>query len=147
MSTAWWKPRQLLAWVLALVRHEYGESPCECYECVFRYIHDDVAESEERRGEKGFSKEVRYVVHGGHEGDTNTMFFDKFTNEEVTSIYMLHTSVMLRIIGNVNGRLVVDIKVDGSTTRVDPELVAKRRQVHGLFCCIRSSNYFCIARR
>ena len=56
---------------------------------------------------KGLSKEVCEVINRVDIGHRELTVLDTFPNEEVTTLDMLDAVVMFRVVGEVNGGLVV----------------------------------------
>ena len=64
-----------------------------------RDIHDFVAQKKEVLAHERLGEEVRNVVRGRYEGNTETVVFYALADEIVSSVYVLRPSVMFRIVG------------------------------------------------
>ena len=86
------------------------------------YVHDSVTHGEEDTGAERFREEVSKIVDGTHKRTTNLVIFHELTNEEVAAFYVFHAPMMLRVVGHIDGRLVVDEQVWG-TISTESELL------------------------
>ena len=75
------------------------------------HVHDSIPQREELCRGQGLREEIGQVVMGGHERHTNVVCFDEFSNEEMLPLDMLHAGVVLRIVGHIDGRLIVALQV------------------------------------
>ena len=57
------------------------------------HVHDSITHAKERVRRERLSEEVGKIVHG----DRDLHVFDTLTDEEVTSLDVLHTLVVLRV--------------------------------------------------
>eukprot|EP00965_Chrysotila_dentata_P122724 4056280-Pleurochrysis_carterae.AAC.1 len=69
-----------------------------------RDVHYDVAQREEQTRGQGFSEEVREIVCAAHEGHRELERLQLFAYKEVTTVDMLRPRVVLRVVGQVDGR-------------------------------------------
>ena len=85
------------------------------------HVHDPITHGEEDTRWQGLREEVRQVVSGADERHVHLQVLDELANEEVPPSDVFGTLVMLRVVGQIDGRLVVDEQVDG-TAIVSAEL-------------------------
>ena len=113
---------------------------------VLRHVHDLVTQRKERRAHERLGEQVRDIVRSGHEGDANAVTFNELPHEEVPTVDMLHAAVVLRVVGYIDGRAVVNVEIDGFTRRVKTELGTQVREVYGLLGRLRSGHDLGLAR-
>ena len=109
-------------------------------------VHYDVAEREKQTRRQGLCEKIRKIVFTPHVGDRELEIFHFFTYEEVATMDVLGTRVMLRVVRQVDGRLVVEMQ-RGRVARVFAELFEERSEIRGLFCSLGGCDDFCLARR
>ena len=63
---------------------------------------------------KRLRKEVGDVVNSSHERDSEAVILDQLAHVEVAAVDMLHAPMVLGVVGDVDGGLVVEMKVDGA---------------------------------
>ena len=72
------------------------------------HVHDPITHRKEHASTQRFSEEVGKIVDGAHEWTPNLVLFHKLTHEEVTTFDVFHPTVVLRVVGHIDGRLVVN---------------------------------------
>ena len=72
-----------------------------------RHIHNFVTKVEESLAGQGLGEEIGHVVLGGHERHTELTIFDALADEVMSPLDMLRLRVVLRVVGKIDGRLVV----------------------------------------
>ena len=77
------------------------------------HVHDTITHGEEHTSTKRFGEEVSEIVDGAHERTPNLVIFHQLAHEEVTTLDVLHPTVVLRVVGHIDGRLVVNEHVRG----------------------------------
>ena len=89
------------------------------------------------------------VLPGGHSEPprhSDAVLFDKFTNEEVAALHVLHSVEMLGVVRDVYGALIVAVESHGLIVRTDAELFQESGEVDGLFAGFRGSDDLSFAR-
>jgi hypothetical protein len=74
-------------------------------------IHDLIAHGKEHAGTQWLREEVSKVVDGGDKGAADLMVLNQFANEEVPALDVLDLALMLRVVGHINSRFVVNKKI------------------------------------
>ena len=80
------------------------------------HVHNLVAHGEEDAGAEWLREEVCKIVDSAHERTTNLVIFHELAYKEVTTLHVLHASVVLGVVGHIDGRLVVDEQVRSDIT-------------------------------
>ena len=99
---------------------------------VLRHVHDLITQWEERRAHERLGEQVRDIVRSGYEGDANTVALNELPHEEVPTVDVFHAAVVLRVVGYIDGRAVINVEIDGLTRGVKAELGTQIREVYGL---------------
>ena len=104
-----------------------------------KHIHNAIAHREELGTVEGLSEEVRQIVSGSNEGDHHPSGLDDLPHVEVPPFDVLSLLVVLRIISEVNGRLVVHREGE-RRGRTLLELLEKVAEINGLLSGLRGSH-------
>eukprot|EP00965_Chrysotila_dentata_P032343 1077861-Pleurochrysis_carterae.AAC.2 len=97
-----------------------------------RDIHNDVAQREKQtRGER-FGKEICQVVRTANKGDRELELFDLLAYEEVSSMDMFRSRVVLWVVREVDGKFVVKVE-RGSAVHSLSQLVEECMEIRGFF--------------
>eukprot|EP00965_Chrysotila_dentata_P012328 405247-Pleurochrysis_carterae.AAC.2 len=72
-----------------------------------RDVHDNVAQKEKQTRRERFREEVREVVGAAEEGHRELELLHLFADEEMPTMNVLGARMVLRVVGEVNRRLVV----------------------------------------
>eukprot|EP00965_Chrysotila_dentata_P259828 6213695-Pleurochrysis_carterae.AAC.2 len=70
-------------------------------------IHDSVAKCKKQARRQRLGEEVRQAIGAAHKRHSDVVRLDAFSHEEMSSIDMLGALVVLRIVCEIDGRLVV----------------------------------------
>eukprot|EP00965_Chrysotila_dentata_P053122 1762573-Pleurochrysis_carterae.AAC.1 len=102
-------------------------------------IHNLVAKRKKQTRRQRLGEEIGQVVGAAHERHRDVVRFEALPHEEMASIDMLGALMVLRIVSEIDGRLVVQRQAGRRIGR-QPQIVEQRSQVHCLFCRFGGGN-------
>ena len=132
--------------LIACVSEHIPEGITTCIQRrVSRDVHNAVSQCKETFGRKGLREEVRDVFIRLNEGHADLPALDRLSNEEMPTLDMLRTLMVFRVIGEVDGPLVVNEKGD-RPGMLDAEFLHEIFEVDGFLARVRSCHDLCLTR-